>query len=223
MLPLAVGGGVHQAGSLLRAVASRIVGVPDLVASLAGSRRTKQLQVKIVILRDERGGPVVSAADLDEAVSEAQRVLEREAATRLVPVDDALITIADEPAPTKALDAPCTDNGLWRTDLGPAGPYFRRLRLRGSVGRGAPITVFVVRDVVGKCGCSLGPLGDYITIDPSGLGGRTRGILAHELGHSCGPRHKRDPDNLMRPRGQGEHLTRWQRAGLRRPRPVPYP
>ena len=222
MLPLAVGGGVHQLGSFGREAVSRVLGVPEFVASLAGSRRRKQLRLRIVILRDERGQPVVSDGAVEEALEETRRVLEREAGTRVVAVDGGLVTTADERAPTTALDSPCTDSGLWRTDLGAAGPYFRRLRVRGAVGRGAPITIFVVRDVVGKCGCSLGPLGDYVTIDPSGLGGRTRRILAHELGHSCGLRHRSDPDNLMRARGQGERLTRWQRAVLRSSRHVTY-
>jgi hypothetical protein len=81
--------------------------------------------------------------------------------------------------------------------------------------------VFVVRDVVGKCGCSLGPLGDYVTVDRDGLGG-TRRILAHELGHSCGLRHVGGEGNLMRPRNPGERLTRWQRAVLRSSRHVTY-
>jgi len=87
---------------------------------------------------------------------------------------------------------------------------------------GAPLTVFVVRDVVGKCGCSLGPFGDYVTVDAEGLGGRTRRILAHELGHSCGLRHKRDERNLMRPKGPGEELTAWQTAVFRSSRHVTY-
>jgi hypothetical protein len=222
VLPLAVSGGIHQLGSLARAVTSRVLGVPELLASLAGSRRPKQLRIRIVILRDEHGEPVVAETELDEALSEARRVFAQEAATRLVPADGVLVTTAVERAPANALDSPCRDSGLWRTDLGAAGPYFRRLRVGGAIGKGAPITVFVVRDVVGKCGCSLGPLGDYVTIDPSGLSSRTRRILAHELGHSCGLRHKRDAGNLMRPRGQGERLTRWQRAVLRSSRHVTY-
>jgi hypothetical protein len=222
MLALAVTGGIHQAGSVGREVASRLLGVPELVASLAGSRKPKQLRLRIVILRDERGDPVLPASGLDEALAETRRVLEREAATRVIPADGALVTTAEERAPTNALDSPCRNSGLWRTDLGAAGPYFRRLSIRGAIGRGAPVTVFVVRDVVGKCGCSLGPLGDYVTIDPSGLGGTARRILVHELGHSCGLRHKSDPDNVMRARGQGERLTRWQRAVLRSSRHVTY-
>jgi hypothetical protein len=221
VLPLAVTGGVHQLGSFGRELASRLLGIPELLLSLAGSRKPKQLRLRVVILRDERGEPVLAERDLDVALAETRRVLEREAATRVVPADGALVTTADERAPRNALDAPCRNTGLWRTDLGAAGPYFRRLRLRGALGQGAPITVFVVRDVVGKCGCSLGPLGDYVTIDPSGLGGRRR-ILAHELGHSCGLRHKSDPENLMRARGPGERLSRWQRAVLRSSRHVTY-
>jgi hypothetical protein len=222
MLTLAVTGGVHQLGSFGREVASRLLGIPELLLTLAGSRKPKQLRLRIVILRDERGEPVLAEHDLDVALAETGRVLEREAATRIVAADGALVTVADERAPGRALDAPCRNTGLWRTDLGAAGPYFRRLRVHGAIGQGAPITVFVVRDVVGKCGCSLGPLGDYVTIDPSGLGGRTRRILAHELGHSCGLRHKRDPENLMRARGPGGRLTRWQRAVLRSSRHVTY-
>jgi hypothetical protein len=221
-LPLSLAGGLSQAGSLGREAASRVAGAPELVASLAGSTRPKKLRFRIVILRDETGGPVVEEEDVGEALEEANRVLRDEAAVALVPLDGRFVEVADAPAPRAALDSPCTDSGLWRTDLGAAGRYFRAHRRRGRVGQGSPITVFVVRDVVGKCGCSLGPLGDYVTIDPDGLRTRTRRILAHELGHSCGLRHVSDEANLMRARSPGEHLTRWQRAVLRSSRHVTY-
>jgi hypothetical protein len=217
VLPLAAAG---QAGSLLREVVSRAVGIPELVGSLAGISRPKMLRLSVQILR-ESGVPVVAEAELEGALAETRRVLEREANVRLEPADGQLLVTRSDSAPTEALDSPCTDQGLWKADLGPAGRYFRPLRLRGPVGRGAPITVFVVRDVVGKCGCSLGPLGDYVTIDRNGLGG-TKRILAHELGHSCGLRHVGGEDNLMRPRNPGERMTRWQRAVLRSSRHVTY-
>jgi hypothetical protein len=222
VLPLAVAGSASQAGSILREGVSRVLGLPELVASLAGWRRAKKLRVRVVILRDEQEQPVVEDADLRDALEEAQRVLRIEAGVFVVPAGGRFVDVADAAAPATALDSPCTDSGLWRTDLGAAGRYFRARRLRGRFGRGAPLTVFVVRDVVGKCGCSLGPLGDYITIDPSGVHSPTRRILAHELGHSCGLRHIGDEENLMRPRGPGERLTRWQRAVLRSSRHVTY-
>jgi hypothetical protein len=218
VLPLAAAG---QAGSLLREVTSRLVGIPELIGSLAGLRRPKRLRLSIQILRAD-GSPVVTRETVDAAVAEATRVLEREANVQLVPASEPLVSVREDDAPPEALDSPCTDLGLWRADLGLAGRYFRPLRVSGSLGRGAPVTVFVVRDVVGKCGCSLGPLGDYVTIDRSGLAGSTNRILAHELGHSCGLRHVGGERNLMRPRGPGDRLSRWQTAVLRSSRHVTY-
>jgi hypothetical protein len=218
VLPLAA---VGQAGSLGREIVSRAVGIPELVGSLAGVRRPKRLRLSVQVLRAAGGGPVVSEAEVQTALAETRRVLEREANVRLEAGGAKLIVTREDSAPVEALDSPCTDQGLWKADLGAAGRYFRPLKLRGSVGRGAPLTVFVVRDVVGKCGCSLGPLGDYVTIDRQGLGG-TRRILAHELGHSCGLRHVSGEENLMRARNPGERLTRWQRAVLRSSRHVTY-
>lgn len=216
---------LFQLASLLREVASRALGLPDLVGSLAGIRRRKKLRLRLVILRDAEGVPVVAERAVEEALTEARAVLSREAQVDLVPVGERLIDSPEEPSPREALESPCGNQGLWRTDLGPAGGFFRA-RLASSsraspLGYGAPITVFVVHDVIGKCGCSLGPLGDYVTIDRGGLGKGNR-ILAHELGHSCGLRHRREEDNLMRPRGPGERLTRWQQAVFRTSRHVTY-
>ena len=269
-MPLPLAAGSLQGLSLLRAGVNRVIGLPDLLASLAGLRPSKRLRLQVILLRDEEGEPVAPLAEVEAALAETARVLELAARTRLVPTGDSLVVTADgpapaaaraapgptqgvgrphrgarrrpplprragglaraggpppPPAPAAALDAPCTSQGLWRTDLGPAGGFFRGLRIRGGlrfIGRGAPLTVFVVRDVVGKCGCSLGPLGDYVTVDAEGLGGRTRRILAHELGHSCGLRHKPDERNLMRPKGPGEELTVWQTAVFRSSRHVTY-
>ena len=224
-MPLPLAAGSLQGLSLLRAGVNRVIGLPDLLASLAGLRPSKRLRLQVILLRDEEGEPVAPLAEVEAALAETARVLELAARTRLVPTGDSLVVTADGPAPAAARDAPCTSQGLWRTDLGPAGGFFRGLRIRGGlrfIGRGAPLTVFVVRDVVGKCGCSLGPLGDYVTVDAEGLGGRTRRILAHELGHSCGLRHKPDERNLMRPKGPGEELTAWQTAVFRSSRHVTY-
>jgi hypothetical protein len=214
-----------QGVSLARAIVSRALGLPDLLVALAGWRPAKKLRVRVVVLRDERGAPLVREDDVRESLGEAQRVLGRQARVDVVPAGDRLVETLAESAPAAALEHPCSAQGLWRADLGSAGAYFRQRLARGAripLGLGAPITVFVVRDVVGKCGCSLGPLGDYVTIDRGGLVGRTNRILAHELGHSCGLRHSTRDDNLMRPRGPGERLTRLQAAILRSSRHVTY-
>ena len=224
-MPLPLAAGSLQGLSLLRAGVNRVIGLPDLLASLAGLRPSKRLRLQVILLRDEEGEPVAPLAEVEAALAETARGRGRAPRPGPVPPGDSLGVPAAGPAPAAALDAPCTSQGLWRTDLGPAGGFFRGLRIRGGlrfIGRGAPLTVFVVRDVVGKCGCSLGPLGDYVTVDAEGLGGRTRRILAHELGHSCGLRHKPDERNLMRPKGPGEELTVWQTAVFRSSRHVTY-
>ena len=224
-MALPLGAGALQLTSLGREIVSRAIGLPEFAASLAGLRRPKKLRVRIVVLRDASGAPVAGHDEIDAAVAEANRVLGAEAATQLVPANGTLVGSLDSPAPREALEAPCAASGLWRTDLGRAGAFFRAHRLRSgvaSVGRGAPLTVFVVRDVVGRCGCSLGPLGDYITIDPAGLASRSRRILAHELAHSCGLPHSSRENNLMRPKGPGERMTRLQRAVFRSSRHVTY-
>ena len=223
---LPLGAGVGQLGSLVREVAGRALSAPELVLTAAGSERRKKLRLRVVILRDRDGEPVAPLEDVEKAVAEARRVLERQANVEIVPANGRLVDVLDEPAEEAALDHPCSKQGLWRADLGPAGRYFRALQARNpgrrALGFGAPVTAFVVRDVIGKCGCSLGPLGDYVTIDAGGLAGDNIRILAHELGHSCGLSHARDADNLMRPRAPGERLTKVQRALLRNSRHVTY-
>ena len=80
----------------------------------------------------------------------------------------------------------------------------------------------MVRDVLGKAGCSLGPLVDYVTVDMGALKSRTRRVLVHELGHACGLPHSGAAENLMLPKRMGERLQPWQVAVLRTSRHVSY-
>ena len=210
-----------QGGSLAREVVARILSLPEFALAFLGVTAPKKLRIRIVILRDEAGRPVAAADDVEQSLADARTIFGT-TGVDVVPADGALVATASEPAPSRALDAPCSDSGLWRADLGPPGRYLRPLAVGGLgfLGRGAPITVFVVRDVVGKCGCSLGPFGDYVTIDLRGLD--VPRILAHELAHSCGLAHRAGEGNLMRPRGPGSEISRWQRAVLRSSRHVTY-
>ena len=214
--------GLAQAANVLRETARRVVGVPEMAGTLAGSRRSKRLRVCVLILRDEQGRPVATVEDVEPALAEAGRVLREQAAVELLPALEPTVATLDVPAPATALDSPCA-RGSWQADFGPGGAFFRRFAARrGANGGGAPITVFVVRDVLGKAGCSLGPLVDYVTVDMGALKSGTRRVLVHELGHACGLPHSRAAGNLMLPRRMGERLQPWQAAVLRGSRHVTY-
>jgi Matrixin len=221
---LLLAAGFGQVTSVVKEAANRIVGAPDMALSFAGSRRRKKLRLRVCILRDEEGNPVATRADVEPALAEARRVLALYG-IEVLPAAEPLVRTLEEPAPKPALDSACAD-GSWQADFGPGGAFFRRHRARNTVGTvtgsGAPITAFVVRDVLGRAGCSLGPLVDYVTVDMGALKGKTLRVLAHELGHACGLPHSDDEENLMLPKRMGDRLESWQVALFRGSRHVTY-
>ena len=218
---LRVEAGLAEAANVLREAGHRLAGVPEIAGTLAGSRRPKLLRLRVLILRDEQGSPVATPEDVAPALAEARRVLREQAAIELLAALEPLVATIEVPAPSTALDAPCAE-GSWRADFGTGGAFFRRFSARRRAGSGAPVTVFVVREVLGKAGCSLGPLVDYVTVDMTALRGRTRRVLVHELGHACGLPHSRAAENLMLPKRMGERLEPWQVAVLRSSRHVTF-
>lgn len=216
---LRVEAGLAEAVNVLREAGHRLAGVPEIAGTLAGSRRLKSLRLRVLILRDEQGSPVATPDDVEPALAEARRVLREQAAVELLPALEPLVATLEVSAPSTALDAPCAE-GSWRADFGTGGAFFRRFSARHRAGSGVPVTVFVVREVLGEAGCSLGPLVDYVTVDMTALRGRTRRVLVHELGHACGLPHSRAAENLMLPKRMGERLETWQVAVLRSSRHV---
>ena len=222
MPPFAVVAGFTQGVNVLRETGNRVLGIPEIAGSLAGSRRPKKLRIRVAILRDEQGKPVATAADVEPSLAEARRVLREALAIDLLAAAEPLVRTIEGPAPPAALDSPCAQ-GSYRADFGDGGAFFRRhVEPGGLTGSGGPITVFVVRDVLGKAGCSLGPLVDHVTVDMTALTGRRRRVLAHELGHACGLPHSSVAENLMLPAGMGDRLQPWQVAVFRSSRHVTY-
>ena len=212
-----------QVWNVVKEVLNRLLKLPELALTLAGFRFAKKMKLRIVVLRDERGLPLMSNDEARPAFEEARRILARMAGVDVQPAEWHVVT-APHAAPKVALDVHCTD-GAWRDDVGQAGTFFRSLMATTTAGTltgyGAPVTVFVVRSISTHNGCSLGVAADYVTIEARAVKA-TRRLLAHEVAHACGLWHSRRPNNLMIPKGPGEELTRWQASVLRSSRHVTY-
>lgn len=217
-------GSAVQVWNVIKEIAGRVPGLPDALGYLGGVQAFKQVALRVVILREEEGAPLAEAAQVQPSIDEATRVFWEAARVRVVPAGAPVVTVP-EPSPAAALDVHC-DDGAWQEDFGPAGAYFRRFcarTRRGTVaGYGPPVTVFIVRDISNKGGCSLGPLTDYVTLEAKMLDRARHRLLAHEVGHACGLWHSDDKANLMFPKGPGAELARWQAAILRNSRHVTY-
>ncbi|MCQ8771224.1 hypothetical protein [Streptomyces telluris] len=223
----AVRGGVEEAWNVVTEAANRLLGLPDFLACLLGIHPRKKLRLRVLILRDEHGRPLMSERDVLPAVELAKDVFRDQCNVRVLAVGGVMVRTLPGPAPEAALKVGCTWDA-WREDFGAAGQYFRDNLARGGfLGYARPITVFIVCDVRNKTGCSLGPLTDYVTVDVPGMAsptapdGRPR-TLAHEVAHSCGLTHREDPNNLMEPSGPGTTLTGWQECVFRNSRHVTY-
>jgi hypothetical protein len=159
----------------------------------------KKLRVQIFILSGRTTGSVVGSSVLTPAIDFAKNTFKDKLNVKLLPYSKNMIEIIKEPAPAGALDVGCSGGGAWSDEyLGEAGEYFAD-HLAGwnavPVSGTFPVTVFVVQNVRGKRGCSMGPLTDYITIDVDGASGDT--TLAHEIGHACNLWHSKTQSNLM--------------------------
>jgi hypothetical protein len=217
-----VTGALSQIVNILKETANRLLGVLDFIAYFLGFRPTKRLRLRVVVMRDENGQPLADTIQVLAAFTEAQRVLASSAQTKVIPAQPLIVT-PDDIAPEKALNVHC-DFGAYQEDFGVAGAYFRRALARtipGTlVGYGAPVTVFIVKEISGKGGCSLGPLSDYVTQEARTL--RANRLMAHEVAHACGLWHSKDEANLMYPRKPAERLTVFQAAVLRNSRHITY-
>ncbi|MFN2503202.1 MAG: hypothetical protein ABR540_03025 [Acidimicrobiales bacterium] len=253
-------GVVSAVVNAVKEVLNRVLGLIDMVLTFFGIMLPKKLRLRVVILRDENGRALLGdenateevradeKARLNAAIQFLKEVFADQVNTSIVDVDDRLIVTLDHAAPTAALDVGCDGEALGES-LGAAGDYFRNKMAEtwhGSLtGYGAPVTAFVVRDVDGKLGCSLGPLTDYVTVDLEGFeydapapvdpfddvgnAPEPPSTLAHEIGHACGLWHPADwptkaAGNLMRPStdDRGRILELHQRSVLRGSRHVTF-
>ncbi|MEK7729525.1 MAG: hypothetical protein AAB354_14010 [candidate division KSB1 bacterium] len=202
-------------------VIGAVLGIADLLLGFI-AWPPKKLRLHIFILSDQNG-PLVNPGDLAPAIEYARKTLKDRFNVKLKAYSENFVEIIPGPAPNAALEVHC-DSGAFKEEFWEAGEYFAK-HLAGwnaiPVSLTFPITAFVVRDIDGKQGCSLGPLSDYVTIDLAGA--KSDSTLAHEIGHACSLWHSKTQSNLMwhdTKRGNG---AKWfQKNLLRSSRHVMY-
>jgi hypothetical protein len=198
----------------------RVVSIFDVIAGVLGLHLPKKLRLCIIILSDDKG-PMATPQSLQPAIDTARHIYKDAANVELIVGDIHTIQGA---APDGVLDPPCGVGTLW-DDLWIEGTFYENnanvqcfdsaiLRL---IGYAAPVVVFVVRDVQGKKGCSLGPFVDYVLVE-----GKDPVCLAHEVSHACGLWHVADQANLANADCGGTALREWQVEVIRSSRHVTF-
>ena len=177
----------------------------------------KKLRIRIFILRTENPEQNPSPEFLDEMINYAKTSFAKNFKVELIPQGKKdFVEVLRQDAPIEALITK-GGSGALREELKAAGNFFAA-NLTGII---YPVTVFVVRDIKGADGCSLGPMSDYITIDHIGL--KNVSVLAHELAHACGLWHLKDKTNLLyTDRHRGSEVKWWQKNVFRSSRHVTY-
>jgi len=178
----------------------------------------KKMRIQVMILRDEKGTPLIQPDDPDmqNAINAVIQTYKDKCNIKVIAYGRPVAQIIDKPAPRAALNVGCSKAIL--NEFGEAGAYFAD-NLAGwnliPISLGFPITLFVVRSITDKIGCSLGPLSDYVTVSP--VGARDAGFtMAHEIGHCCFLFHRSDSKNLMFPDSpRGNNVTGWQKFVIR--------
>ena len=231
----AVGSAIGQAVSAAKTILNRVVGLIDFGLGLIGFLPAKKLRLRIVILHDESNSALTTPNGVTSTLDFAKLIFKSQANVNIIAAGGVFIETLGHAAPTAALEVGCGFDA-WKEELGEAGDLFGRRTARNMsgilTGYAAPVTAFIVRDVRGVKGCSLGPLTDYVTLGLDGLSNPSGGDdvsspskwLAHEIAHACGLWHgSYGNSNLINPdEGSGIELTRFQRNLLRNSRHVTY-
>lgn len=217
--------GVKQVVNVVKEVINRIVGIVDFFGSLFGLMLAKRIRVRIIVLADDTGKPLLNATDLDASMVAMKDVFKNESNTRLKPDDASIITVDTEPAPDYALTVRCGVKA-YGDDFGDRGWYFGWRASQHAAGfltgYATPVTVVIVHQVSSRNGCSMGPLTDYVTVE-AGIVNRDPRVVAHEVGHACGLWHWNKQHYLMRPDVlHGPRINWLQRSVFRNSRHVTF-
>lgn len=253
---------LNWAFELAKTIVNFVISIPDIGLTLLGVMPEKKLRLGVIVLKGGRG-PVVTNQDiLLRAIQCAINIYREECNIRVVPIRYAQYQMSfDEPeqadagyifhdtltSDDKLLDACCEACALG-ADLVQVGKEYQLIMSRVTfwgngrrlLGYGSPIVAFTVRSYKDTAvGCSIGPLGNYVTVQfqdsnpttpMSALTSAARlgrvSTLAHEIAHACNVLpHEDGSDNLMSKLVNGDRfcrLNRLQKALIRGSRHVTY-
>lgn len=234
----AIRGALDQALNIAKEALNRAFGALDFIGTLLGLIPKKKLRLRVVILRDGDGTPLTDAADVQPTIDRAREIFKQELNTDITAAGGILIEHVDAIPPSAALNPGC-GSGAWGDHYGEAGDFYSlhiaTNAAAAPTGYATPVTAFIVCNVRGEKGCSLGPLTNYITLDLDGIALENSNPdddvsvlngakwLAHEIGHSCGLWHAGGSSNLMDPEhAGGVKLRRWQKAIARNSRHITF-
>jgi hypothetical protein len=178
----------------------------------------KKLRVRIFILTDLQAFPIVSPTDLDTAIEYAKRSFKKNFNTTLLPYKPGkqFTEVLQKKVPYEVLYTKGSVGALVE-EFTITGSFFAS-NLTGSF---YPVTAFVVLNIDHAAGCSLGPLTDYVTLDPDGA--KNASTLSHEIAHACGLWHVKSKSNLLwRTFSRGDEVKWWQKNVFRGSRHVTY-
>jgi hypothetical protein len=214
---------VRLASRLVVTLVGLGIGIFDLLLGFL-AWPPKKLRVHIFILSTEKG-PLVDPAFLTASVDFARKTFKKRFNVKLLAYSKNMIEIIKEPAPPEALSVGCGGDAVDQ-EFAEAGEYFAS-HLAGwngiPISLTFPVTVFIVSDVSGNGGCSIGPLTDYVTVDTSSDGVGTPSEIAHEVGHACNLWHSGTKSNLMyHPSDRGDGVKWFQKNLFRSSRHVTY-
>ena len=179
---------------------------------------TKKLYIKILILQTDEQSNTITPEDIDKAIIYARNVFRKKINVRLLPFDNkrSFVEVLKTQVPGEVLHTK-GGGGALIEEFKTAGSFFA-VNLVSPI---YPITVFVVKNIKGAIGCSLGPLTDYVTLDHDGA--KDKSVLAHELAHACGLWHVKDKTNLLwHTSSRGDAITWWQKNIFRSSRHVTF-
>jgi len=177
----------------------------------------KKLKIKIFILQDSQGNAVVSPKDLNVAIEYVKKSFKKNFNTSILPYHkQPFVEVLQKTPPNEVLHTK-GGTGAFPEEFKITGSFFAS-NLCGSF---YPVTIFIVLDIKGAAGCSLGPVTDYVTVDPNGA--ENASTLAHEIAHACGLWHHQEKSNLMwRTFKRGDEIKWWQKNIFRSSRHVTY-